>query len=136
MPAIITSFKVEVPTANNLDIGTGNFDYYPYLILGKHIGRLDLNANIGVSFFGQPDSGAHLDNQLIYDLAAQALVSERLQVIAELFGNTKPSADEDGSFAGSAALEYEVGKHFNVFVAAGYDTGKLFNVRPGFNIPF
>ncbi len=135
-PAVVTSFKIKVPTARDTDIGTGKFDYYPYLILGKHIGKLDLNANLGVDFFGQPDEGPHPDNQFIYDLAGQSLVTDHLQIIAEIFGNSAPSADEDGTFAGSIALEYEMGPHFNIFCAVGYDTGKLFNVRPGFNIPF
>jgi hypothetical protein len=135
-PAVVTSFKIKVPTAQNRDIGTGKFDYYPYFIFGKHIGTLDLNANLGVTFFGQPEEGPHLDNELIYDLALQFPITEQLQVIGEVFGNSAATADENGTFAGSAALEYEITKHFNAFVAVGYDTDKLFNIRPGFNIPF
>jgi hypothetical protein len=135
-PAIVTSFKIKVPTARNTDIGTRKFDYYPYLIFGKHIGKLDLNANLGVTFFGQPDEGPHLDNEFIYDLAGQTLLTERLQVILEVFGNSAASAGESGTFAGSTALEYEFSRHFNAYVAVGYDTDKLFNIRPGFNIPF
>lgn len=134
-PAVVTAFKVTVPTGTN-GMGEGVFDYYPYLIIGKHIGKFDLNSNIGLQFFQQPKDGPHLDTQLIYDLAAQTHVTENLQVITEVFGNTKPSASEDGTFAGSAALEYTVAEHFNVFFAAGYDTNKLLVLRPGFNIPF
>ncbi len=136
MPAVVTAFKVKVPTARDKDIGTTKFDWYPYFIFGKHVGKLDFNANLGVNFFGQPDEGPHLDNQLIYDLAVQGYVTEHLQLIAEVFGNSSPSAGEDGTFAGSVAVEYEFGPHFNVFLASGYDTDKLFNLRPGFNIPF
>ena len=39
VPAVAVAFKLKVPTASNPAIGTGEYDYYPYLIFGKHIGR-------------------------------------------------------------------------------------------------
>ena len=44
-PAVVLALKVKVPTAKNRNIGTGKFDYYPYIILGKKIGNWVLNAN-------------------------------------------------------------------------------------------
>ena len=135
-PGIVFSFKVKVPMASNREIGTGKFDYYPYLILNKHIGEWDINVNLGMEFFGQTEGDAYQRNQLIYDLAVQHPITDKLEFIAEIFGNSKPSADEKGTFAGAVALEYEVNKHFNFFVSVGYDTDHTFSVRPGFNIPF
>ena len=135
-PALVQSFKVKVPTADDDRIGTQRFDYYPYWIINKNIGPFDINANIGVNIFGQTKGQEYRRNQLIYDLAVQGEIAPNLELIVEIFGNTKPSDSEDPTFAGSAALEYTVGKHLNIFVAGGYDSNKLWNVRPGFNVPF
>ena len=135
-PAIVASLKVKVPMASNREIGTGKFDYYPYFTINKHLGEWDLNVNLGVEFFGQTNGDPHQRNQLIYDFAAQHPITDKLEFFVEVFGNTKPAAGEKGTFAGAVALEYEFGKHFNVFLSVGYDTDKTFSVRPGFNIPF
>jgi hypothetical protein len=137
-PALVQSFKVKVPTASNKDIGTQRFDFYPYWIINKNFGKLDMNANLGMEFFGQTKGEDYRRNQLIYDLLAQypVMAEDKLLLCAEIFGNTKPSVSEDPTFAGSVALEYRIAKHFNFFMAVGYDSNKLWNVRPGFNIPF
>jgi hypothetical protein len=135
-PGIVAAFKVKVPMASNRDIGTGKFDYYPYFIINKHIGEWDFNVNLGCNFFGQTAGDPHQLNQFIYDLSVQHPLTEKLEFIAEIFGNSKPAAGEKGTFAGAMALEYEFNKHFNVFLSVGYDTDHTFSVRPGFNIPF
>ena len=35
LPAVVLALKIKVPTATNRDIGSGELDYYPYLIFGK-----------------------------------------------------------------------------------------------------
>ena len=136
-PTLVAAYKVKVPMASNRDIGSGKFDNYPYLIINKHVGKWDFNANIGVSFFGQTKGDPRALDQLIYDFAVQHPITENLQIIAEVFGNTKAAkADPHGTFAGAVALEYAINEHFNVFVSVGYDSDKTWSVRPGFNIPF
>ncbi len=136
MPAIVTALKVKVPTARNPDIGSGKYDYYPYLIFGKHFGpNWICNANLGVDLIGDV-AGENLKNQFIYDFSVERVINEKWSVFAEVFGNSKPDPDTKGTFAGAIAAEYQVTKHFNVFVSVGYDTDHLFNVRPGFNIHF
>lgn len=134
-PAVVLALKIKVPTATNPDIGTGKYDYYPYVILGKHVGNWTLNANFGVNFIGQVD-GENLKNQGIYDFSAERKISDKLSVFGEVFGNTSPAKGESGTFAGAVAMEYQVNDHFNYFVSVGYDTDNLFNIRPGFNIHF
>lgn len=87
-PAIVAAFKVKVPMASNRNIGSGKFDYYPYLILNKHIGKWDLNANLGVNFFGQTAGEPHQLNQFIYDFSVQHPITEKLEFIGEVFGKT------------------------------------------------
>src|SRR5207245_624852 len=53
-PAIVLAFKVKVPTATNRDIGTGKFDYNPFIIVGKTWGPWVLNFNLGYNFITSP----------------------------------------------------------------------------------
>jgi hypothetical protein len=135
VPAVVLAFKVKVPTAKNREIGTGKFDYYPYVIVGKKFGHWILNANFGYDIIASP-AGEKLSNQFIYDLSVEREITNKWSVFAEVFANTKPTAGEKGTFSGAIATEYKFTKHFNAFVSVGYDTDRLFNVRPGFNIDF
>ena len=135
-PAIVLALKVKVPTARNREIGTGEYDYYPYFIFGKKIGHWLFNVNLGVNFFGQTEGEPYRKNQLIYDFSVEREITPKWSVFAEVFGNTKPEVGGKGTFAGAIATEYKFTEHFNAFVSVGYDTDRVFNVRPGFNIPF
>ena len=135
-PAIVLAFKVKVPTARNRDIGTGKYDYYPYVIFGKKFGHWLFNANLGVNFFGQTDGEPYRKNQLIYDFSVEREITPKWSIYAEVFGNTKPEVGVRGTFAGAIATEYKFTEHFNAFVSVGYDTDRTFNVRPGFNFVF
>jgi hypothetical protein len=134
-PAVVLALKIKVPTASNPDIGSGRYDYYPYVILGKHVGNWILNANFGVDFIGRVP-GEQLRDQGIWDFSAERKLGERLSVFGEVFGNTSPATGERGTVAEAVAMEYQVGPHFNYFVSVGYDSNDLFNIRPGFNIHF
>jgi hypothetical protein len=135
VPAVVLAFKVKVPTAHNRDIGTGKYDYYPYLIFGKRFGHWILNANFGYDIIASP-AGEKLSNQFIYDFSVEREITDKWSVFAEVFANTKPTVGEKGTLSGAIATEYKFTEHFNAFVSVGYDTDHLFNVRPGFNIPF
>jgi Putative MetA-pathway of phenol degradation len=134
-PAVVLAFKIKVPTGKTPDISTGKYDYYPYVILGKHYGDWTFNANIGVDFIGRVD-GENLRDQGILDFSAERKISNKLSLYAEVFGNTSPAEGVRGTVAGALAMEYQVSDHFNYFVSMGYDSDHLFNVRPGFNIHF
>jgi len=135
IPAAIAAFKLKVPTATNRDIGTGEFDYQPYVILGKVIGPWTWNANLGYDFVTSP-SGEPLKNQFIYDLSVQRNLTPNLTVYAEIFSNTSPAIGEKGTFAEALAAEYKFNEHFNVFTSIGYDSNNVTAVRSGFNIEF
>src|SRR5207253_9704067 len=47
VPALVLAFKLKVPTASNRNIGTGKYDYQPYVIVGKTFGSWIVNANFG-----------------------------------------------------------------------------------------
>ena len=133
VPAMVLAFKLKVPTARNRDIGTGEFDYYPYIIVGKKFGHWILNANFGYNFITSP-SGEELKDQWIYDFSVEREITDHWSVYAEIFGNSKPSADEKATFAGAVATEYKFTKHFSALLSVGYDTDHVLSVRPGFNV--
>jgi len=135
IPAAAAAFKLKVPTATNRNIGTGEFDYQPYIILGKTIGPWICNANFGYDFVTSPKDEP-LNNQFIYDFSVQRNVTDRLGLYAEIFGNSSPASGEKGTFAGAIAAEYKFNEHFNVFTSLGYDTDHVVTLRSGFNIEF
>ncbi len=136
IPAIVLAFKLKVPTARNRDIGTGKYDYLPYIIFGKTYGKWVFNVNIGYNFITSPSKDEHLNNQFIYDFSVERKITDKWSIFAEVFANSSPASGSRGTFSGAIATEYQFGNHFNAFVSVGYDTDRLFNVRPGFNIPF
>lgn len=135
VPAIVLAFKLKVPTATNRDIGTGKFDYQPYIILGKKFGNWILNANFGYDFVTSP-ADEPLMNQFIYDFSVEREITDKWSVYAEVFANSTPAVGEKGTFSGAIATEYRFTDHFNAFVSVGYDSDGLFNIRPGFNFDF
>ncbi len=135
VPAVVLAFKLKVPTAKNPEIGTGEYDYYPYVIFGKKLGHWIFNANFGYNFITSP-ADEPLENQWIYDFSVEREITDKWSVYAEIFGNSIPAVGEKATFSGAVATEYRFTKNFNAFVSVGYDTDHLFNVRPGFNIEF
>jgi hypothetical protein len=63
-------------------------------------------------------------------------MTDQWSVFAEVFANSSPATGSKGTFSAAIATEYQFTSHFNAFVSVGYDSDGLFNVRPGFNIPF
>ncbi len=135
VPAVVLAFKLKVPTATNRDIGTGKFDYLPYVIFGKTWGPLVFNANLGYNFITSTKEQP-LNNQFIYDFSVEEKITRNWSVYEEIFANSSPASGERGTFAGAVATEYHFTEHFNAFVSVGYDSDGLFNVRPGFNIEY
>lgn len=135
IPAALLAFKLKVPTATNRDIGTGEFDYQPYIILGKTFDKWVFNINLGYDFVTSPKDEP-LRNQLIYDFSTEYKITEKLSVFAEIFGNSSPAVGEKSTFAGALATEYRFTKHFSAYLSVGYDTDQLLAIRPGFNIEF
>ncbi len=134
-PAVVLALKVKVPTARNRAIGTREFDYYPYIILGKKWGDWLFNANFGRDFIKSP-ADEPLKDQWIYDFSAERVVTEKLSLIAEIFGESKPAAGEKAVFAGAVATEYKFTEHYNAFLSVGYDTDHTMAIRSGFNITY
>lgn len=103
-PALALAGEVKVPTAQNDLIGTGEFDYTGYLILSKEFGQLDTHLNFGYTIVGQPP-GLQADNIFSMAVAAKYHLNDRLNLFAEVLGNTSSSAGAEGSAPEGAAAE-------------------------------
>ena len=162
MPAIVLAFKLKVPTATNRDIGTGRFDYQPFVIIGETYGPWIFNENFGIDFVtSPPDEPLH--NQLICDFSVERKITDNWSVFAEVFANTSPARGESNTYAGALATEYKlfapppVGAlpsteaqldvpppepeprgpfEVSVFASVGDDSDRLLALRTGFNIEF
>jgi hypothetical protein len=137
LPAAVLAFKLKVPTATNPDIGTGKYDYLPYIILGKKLGEdWILNMNFGYNFITSPSRNEKLKNQFNFDFSVERKVTDRWSLFAEIFTNSSPASGERGTLSGAIATEYKFTNHINAFISVGYDTDHLFNFRPGLNFEF
>ncbi len=131
-PAIVLAFKVKVPTATNRDIGSGKFDYQPFIIIGKTYGPLIVNFNLGYDFI-TPTSDERLRDQFNADISVEYVIVPEWSVYAETFVNSSPVAGERGTVSFAIATEYRFTEHVNAFVSIGDDTDQVANVRFGMN---
>ena len=150
LPAIALAGEIKVPTAGNTLIGTGEYDYTGYLILSKRFGALDASLNLGYAVQGQPP-GTMVDDLVSFALAARYLATPRLDLFAEILGNTTTSG-EGGSEAGgdtSANPEVAGGELFGtvgagylvtpwalVYLGLTYDNTNAFMVHPGLTLKY
>ncbi len=127
VPAVLTAFKVKVPTGSKKVEGTGKFDFYPYLIFGQHYGGFTFNANIGINF-AKPEEGGAYERTTVWDLEAERQLTPKLSMIAEVF------SAEDAVKTVSVAAEYQVTKRVNFFGAIGRTEEHSNVFRVGFNV--
>jgi hypothetical protein len=132
-PALLLAMKLKVPTGSKPDFSTGEYDYFPYIILGKHMGDWTMNANLGVDFItksvvdGDVIEPGH--DQIVWDLEFEREVAHDTTMFMEAY------SAEEGIITGSMAVEHQFTRHFNLFLAAAYDEDGTYLVRTGFNIP-
>ena len=128
-PAVLLAFKVKVPTASKDVEGTGKFDYYPYLIFGKHLGGWTFNANLGVNF-AQPVDENIYHQDLVWDLEAEHRFAPRFTMFFEAF------SAEDGVKTISTSAEYQFTAHLNGFFVMSRTEEHSNIARVGFNYGF
>ena len=129
VPAVLIATKVKVPTGTQKVGGSGEYDYYPYLIFGQHGAGWTFNANLGVNFAGR-EEGDGFDHQLVWDLEAEREIAPKWTTFWEAFSG------EDGIKTVSTSLEYQWLKNFNSFGVLSYNEDHETIVRVGLNIQF
>lgn len=102
LPNLAVAVEVKLPTARNPRIGTGQADFTGYLVASKRFfDRLDLHLDLGYTFVGQPP-GATLDNTINFGAALELHVTDRLDLLTEVIGNTAASFGADAAESGTA----------------------------------
>lgn len=137
LPAILVALKVKVPTGSENVGGSGKYDYFPYLIFGQHYGNWTFNANIGVNYantgkkYDTPFSHkGTFEKRAVWDLEAETEIYPNVTSFIEVY------SAEDGIKTISTALQYQLGKHSNIFLALAYNKDNSIIIRPGFNLEF
>lgn len=149
-PAMALAMEVKFPTAHDTLIGTGKTDYTPFVIASKRFGKLDLHANLGYTFVGQPP-GPKLKNTIDYALACEYKFNDKWVMVGEVTGNTSSltGAEQGASNENSVIPEASGGERIalvgaryylnpDMFFSLGlsYDNSRAILVRPGFTFRF
>lgn len=129
IPDILVATKLKVPTASTKSGGTRKYDIFPYLIFGQHYAGWTFNSNLGVNF-AKPAEGGAYERKVVWDVEAEREIAPNWTAFFEVF------SAEEGVKTASTALQYQIGKHFNAFLAVGYNEDHEVIVRPGFNLEF
>jgi len=129
VPAILVAIKLKVPTGSKIVGGSGKFDYMPYLIIGKHIGKWTLNANIGVNIT-TPEKGGSYGKTVTWSLEAERQIAPKTTLFVEGFST------EEAVKTVSSALEYQWTKHFNTFVMISRTENREGVYRFGINLSY
>lgn len=154
LPAIALAAEVKIPTARNELIGTREVDYAGTLILSKRFGDLDVHLNAGYAILGEPP-GTHVNDIFVFAAAAKYFVDDRLDLFAEILGNTSSSSDAEGGgstgtgtgtgtspelagneLIGTIGAGYRVAPSVLLSLSMSYDNNDAITIHPGITISF
>jgi hypothetical protein len=86
-PSIGLRFGAELPTSNeSRGIGLNQTNVFATVIVGKHIGPLDLFGNLGVGILSAPVNQFTQNDVVLYGLAATYRFNERVTMVGEVNG--------------------------------------------------
>jgi len=148
-PSVSLAGEVKLPTAQNTLIGSGKFDYTPFLILSKTTGPLFTSINLGYTFVGKP-KGVQANNQINYALGTIISIAPRNFLYAEVYGNTAATETSEaalptttgakelsgGETVGAVAYGYEFIDGMKLSMGISYDNNQAMVFRPGFEWKF
>jgi len=152
LPAIAIAGEVKVPTAKNMQIGTGKADYTGYLIASKRFRQFDTHVNLGYTIVGQP-AGQTLNNLFSYAAAIEYRLSTTWDIVTEAYGNTSTLVETQdavngvgestvtpeasgGELVGMVGGRYRVSAHFLFAFGVSYDNSNALLFVPGLEYRF
>lgn len=110
-PVFAFRFGVELPNSSTeKGLGTDETNAFVQVLAQHSLNRLDLIGNVGMAILGDPvDAGAQ-DDLLTYGVAAVAKATEKVNILAEIYGRTGASGigTEDQSRV-RAGLQFKAG---------------------------
>ncbi|HNY32602.1 MAG TPA: transporter [Fibrobacteria bacterium] len=93
LPAVSIAGEVKFPTATNTLIGSGKFDYTPFLVVSKTTGNFFTSINLGYTFIGKP-RGVVANDLVNFAIGTIFQASERNRLYAEVYGNTAATSPQ------------------------------------------
>jgi hypothetical protein len=148
MPAVAFAAELKIPTAKNDLIGTRKYDYTGYVIVSKQTGKFDSHLNVGYSIIGKP-AGVQVNNIFTFAAATRYLLNDKIDLFAELFGNTSatPEAEGEGkavsgvnaeltgnALVGALGVSYHITPYIHFALGMSYDNNNAFMIHPGFSL--
>lgn len=146
LPAISLAAEVKLPSARNAQIGTGKTDVTGYLILSKRVGALDLHVNGGYTIIGKPAGiTVPVSNIWSFALAGRYLIGERIDLFAEVLGNTGAVPEGEGmTFAevtgaelvGTVGGGYQIARSVQLSLGLSLDNNVALLIHPGIAVRY
>ncbi len=123
-PAMALAGEIKVPTAQNTQIGTKEFDYAGFLILSKRLGDFDAHFNFGYTVIGQPP-GVQVNNTFNFAQAVKYYPNNKWDFFFEALENTSASSQAEtpvpgGTEAGSGTTTELTGAEIVGTIGVGY----------------
>lgn len=95
MPALGFRFGVGLPNSNQArGLGTNQTSFLSTILVGKHLGRLNLLGNVGLGIFPAPVVPFSQNDMLLYGLAGIYQVNDRLSIVGEVSGRANTRSGE------------------------------------------
>jgi hypothetical protein len=86
-PALGFRFGVGLPNSDQArGIGINQTNYFSTILVGKHLGRLNLFGNVGLGIFPAPVEPFSQNDMLLYGVAGVYRVNDRVNIVGEVSG--------------------------------------------------
>lgn len=150
LPALAIAAELKVPTASNTLIGTGKPDFTGYVVASKRFGRFDNHLNLGYTIVGVP-RGAQLGDLVNFAAASEFLISSRMELFAEILGNTAVGGEGGSEVAGTTPVVPEaaggelvatlgmarwITKAVRLSLGVSHDNTRAWQWHPGITVRF
>ncbi|MFC1658374.1 transporter [Candidatus Omnitrophota bacterium] len=135
LPALSVSFSFKSDSGNNdRSLGTGKREYAINSILSKSLHAITLHFNLGY-VFKEDLPGEDLEDVLIYSLAMEYPLNERLNLVGDITGeNECRNTFDDNSTAGLIGFNYSLTDIITYDLGVGFEISEAspdFVVRTG-----
>jgi hypothetical protein len=161
VPAFAIAGEVKFPTADNRQIGSGEFDYRFYAVASKRVGAFDIHLNLGYNIIGSPP-GVDTKNPIDVEAGVEWFAHPKFDLFAEInyiassiaspgsgegaaaavgpaeavdaASNTPEIAGEE--IVGSVGIRAHATRNLDVFGSFSYDNNDAKLLRTGVTIKF
>ena len=121
-PQVGLAYFLKVPTASvSKGLGTGKADHLLYLMSAKSYGKAYVFGQAGYSLLGAVGQ----KNNAVYGLAATYQATEKLNIGAQIYGNTTPADGVPGELAYGVGLTDNYAANQALLIAVSHSTRGL-----------